>query len=228
MKEKKEESSVKFVKIEGSKYLKTEVESVKFVKLDGNTNRMKSRFAHQRTPKTNYYSPMENIEQEPVLPPYFGPILKTINYSSKISEENPEGLKNIYENLEIKEIQTFMTQITDDLLEYKILEIVKEFQEKFVSFKEFLNLNIKAFLSLKESGLYNTIIEQYKSEKGSNKLILVKGYRFTNPFKTWVYELDASITEEFSIVQYLSIYFFSYISYGREADIILNLTDHTP
>lgn len=111
------------------------------------------------------------------------------------------GLKNIDENLEIKETQTFMTQITDDLLEYKILEIVKEFKEKCVSFKEFLNLNVKNFLSLKESGVYDTLIEHYKSEKGSNKLILIKGYRFTNPFKTWVYELDTSITEVLDIVE---------------------------
>ena len=201
MKEKKEESSVKFVKIEGSKNLKTEVESVKFVKLDGNTNRMKSRFERQRAPKTNYFSTLKSVGQEPVPSPYFVPILKTINYPSKISEEKPEGLKNIYENLEIKEAQTFMTQITDDLLEYKILEIVKEFKEKCVSFKKFLNLKVKAFLSLKESGVYNSLIERYKREKGSNKLILIKGYCFTNPFKTWVYELDTSITEVLSIIE---------------------------
>ncbi len=33
------------------------------------------------------------------------------------------GLKNVDEKSDIKESQTFMTHITDDLLEYKILEI---------------------------------------------------------------------------------------------------------
>jgi len=111
------------------------------------------------------------------------------------------GLKRIDENVEIKEPQTFMTQITDDLLENKILEIVKEFKERYVSFKEFLRLNIKNFLSLKESGVFDTLIEQYKSEKGSNKLIMIKGYHFANPFKTWFYELDTSITEVLGIVE---------------------------
>jgi len=111
------------------------------------------------------------------------------------------GLKNINEESEIKEKQTLMTQITDDLLECKILEIVKEFKEKHVSFKEFLNLNVKNFLSLKESGVYDTLIKDYRREKGPNKLILIKGYRFTNSFKTWVYELDPSKSEVLGIVE---------------------------
>ena len=86
MKEKKEESPVKFVKIGSSKNLRKEVDSVKFVKLNGNTTKLKSGLEHQRTPKPNYYSSLKNIEQEQVLPPYLSPILKTNSYSSKISE----------------------------------------------------------------------------------------------------------------------------------------------
>ena len=76
-----------------------------------------------------------------------------------------------------------------------------------------LNLNVKNLLSLKESGVYDTLIEDYRSEKGSNKLILSKGYRFTNPFKTWIYELDPSksgvlgiVEKNFEILKYV-VYF---------------------
>lgn len=120
------------------------------------------------------------------------------------------GLKNVDEKLEIKEIQTLMTQITDDFLECKILEIVKEFKEKYIPFKEFLNLNVKNFLSMKESGVFDTLIRDYRREKGENKLILIKGYHFTNSFKTWVYELDPSksevlgkIEKNFEILKYV-------------------------
>jgi len=127
--------------------------------------------------------------------PYLSPISKTNNYSLKISEENSEELKNISEKLEIKEKHTFMTQISDKLLKYKILEITQEFNEKNVSFKEFLTVNVKNFLSLKSSHIYDTLIDHFKREKGTNRLILVKGYLFAKPFKTWIYECKPLTTE---------------------------------
>ena len=149
--------------------------------------------------------PFEGFHDEEFIDPNVGVLCEAPSpskdeYEEMISFESV-GFKDVNEELGIKEAENFVTQLTDDSLKYKILEIVKEFQEKCVPFKEFLILNVKTFLSLKESGVYNTLIEQYRSEKGSNKLILVKGYRFTNPFKTWVDELDTSITEALSIIE---------------------------
>ncbi len=125
--------------------------------------------------------------------------------STSISEDKLTselvGLKYIDEKSEIKETQTLMTQLTDDFLECKILEIITKFKEKCIPFKEFLYLNVKNFLSLKESGVFDKLIRDYRREKGSNKLILSKGYHFTKPFKIWVNELDPSNFEVLGIIE---------------------------